>query len=273
MPNLSALSNVPTTALGLSNLILVSADQKIGYQPQSKIESNGELPNFPQKFLFEYEGENTVSLNSDITDHFVEDNTTISDQIALRPEIIKVNGFVGELNNRTPEVLEAVKKVANKLSVVGAYTPALSTTALLAYNNAFQLYQAQATLRRAANQAWTGQNQVGQPGNSNQTLQQIGFSFFYAYWRARILFKVQTPWALFDNMAIQSINAIQSAETNMISDFEITFKKIRFAETLTTTDIIDAQGRLFNQKSGVVNLGTNTPVETINILEKLETTA
>lgn len=263
VPDLSALSNFPTTALGLSNLILVSPSKNRGYEPQSQLTKNGNLPAFPAKFLFTYEGENSVQLNSDITDHFIEDNTSISDQIALRPEIIKVNGFIGELNDRTPEALEPIKRVANKLTAIGAYTPQLSTTALIAYNTAFQLYQAAQVLSRSAVQAWTNT-----PAN-DQTLQQLGFQFFYAYWQSRILFTIQTPWNVFNNMAIQSLNAVQDAETRMVSDFEITFKKIRFAQTLTTVDQVDAQERLANQKAPVTNLGTNTPVQTVPLSDML----
>lgn len=48
-------------------------------------------------FLFDIPGDEWVQLTSDITDHYVENNTSIQDQIALQPEQITVKGFVAEL--------------------------------------------------------------------------------------------------------------------------------------------------------------------------------
>lgn len=50
-------------------------------------------------FLFDIIGDESISLESDITDNFLENNTAIQDQIALRPEIITVHGLVAELTN------------------------------------------------------------------------------------------------------------------------------------------------------------------------------
>ena len=60
-------------------------------------------PNNPPEgisgFLFDIVGDESISLESDITDNFVENNMAIQDQIALRPEIVTVHGLVAELTN------------------------------------------------------------------------------------------------------------------------------------------------------------------------------
>lgn len=48
-------------------------------------------------FLFDIELEQKVELTSDITDHFVENNTAVNDHIGLRPEMVTFQGVVAEL--------------------------------------------------------------------------------------------------------------------------------------------------------------------------------
>lgn len=50
-------------------------------------------------FLFDIRGEETAEMTADVTDHYVEDNTAIQDQVALKPEIITVRGLVAELTD------------------------------------------------------------------------------------------------------------------------------------------------------------------------------
>lgn len=269
--NLSSLTPVTTAATTLSGLILVSPQQTIGYQPQNAPSWKKDTTQQPPALLFNYEGEQSVALTSDITDHYIENNTAIQDQIALKPEMITTNGFVGELNDVAPAALAPIKAIAEKLTAVGAYTPSLSATAALAYAQAFQLYQVGASAVRNAVSTWSsingggGQSVINGGGitaQPNQTKQQIYFQQFYGYWKNRTLFTIQTPWAIFQDMAILNLRAIQDAETRMITDFEITFKLMRFASTLTVSgplyDNNNFQGRAYNQGAGEVDLGTAT---------------
>lgn len=287
--SLSTLSSATTAANALSNLILVSPQATQGYQPQNPAVAAGTpaLTSQPPALLFHYEGEQTVQVESDITDHYVEDNTAVQDQIALRPEVITTQGFVGELNNVVPSALQPLAFVANKLSVISAYTPALSATAILAYDTAFQLYQTTANAANAAVSSWNsltgggGENVIGATGNSDsftaatgvvansQNTQQTYFQQFYGYYRNRTLFTVQTPWAVFQNMAIQRLRAMQDADTNVISDFEVTFKMIRTASVLSGPLPATAAGRLQQQSAAPTNLGTSTPNSSMSVSDGL----
>lgn len=269
MANIAALSTLTTQATSLSNLILVSPQKTIGYQPQNPPKSDG-TPSTnppPPALLFHYEGENTVTTESDITDHFVEDNTTIQDQIALRPPMVTTHGFIGELNDVAPRLLEPLKIAADKLTALGPYAPSLSITALRVYNNAVQLYAVAQNARNSAVAAWSsvtgtgGQNVIGSNGISirpNQNKQQLAYQQFYGYQQSRTLFTVQTPWAVFTDMAIKTLRAIQDPETNVITDFEITFKAMRFASTLVIAPPA-VQGRLESQSSTLTDNGPQTP--------------
>lgn len=269
--DLSALTPITTSATALSNLVLVSPQKTVGYQPQNGPSYKRDTSVPPKALVFNYEGEQSVTLTSDITDHYIENNSAIQDQIALKPITITTNGFVGELNDISPAALQPLKFLADKLTPISAYAPVVSTTALLAYNNAKLLYDSAASLANSAISAWSSIN--GQGGESvingggltsqpNQTQQQIYFQQFYGYQQSRTLFTVQTPWAVFQDMAIQSLRSVQDAETRMITDFEVTFKMMRFASTLSRTNPLydnnNFQGRASTQGSGTVDLGTST---------------
>lgn len=280
--NLSGLSSLTTTATSLSNLILAipqifgqgnGPQYTQGYQPGLPPNAVGVIPNvspqLPPAILFNYEGEQTVTLESDITDHYIEDNTAIQDQISVKPEMITTHGYIGELNDIPPRALQTVRQISNAFGIVSAYVPGLSITAQLAYANAFQIYQVGQNALNAGISTWSslngqgGEAVVGSNGISNtflptQSKQQIAFQQFYGYWRNRILFTIQTPWAVFQNAAIKSLRAIQDAETEMITDFEVTFKVIRTAQTVS---VPVRSGRNFTQSSPLTNLGTIAPIE------------
>lgn len=275
--NLSALAPITTAATALSNLILVSPQDVVGYQPDAPAGSEGASQQ-PPAFLFHYEGEQTVGLESDITDHFIEDNTAVQDQIALKPEIITTHGFIGELNDIPPKALAIVKTIADKLTAIVAYTPVVTETAQLAYSEALLLYQVAQNAVNAAISTWSsitgegnGQAVIGSSGialsEAPQNKQQVAFQQFYGWWRNRTLFTVQTPWAVFQNMAIKSLRAIQDAETNVISDFELSFKMIRVAQTIAVSNgnQISFGGQLNSQAAPTTNLGTSAPVSSISL--------
>lgn len=281
--NLSGLTNYTTAATSLSNLVLVNPQKEIGYQPQSP---NGAQVKQPPALLFHYEGEQTVALETDITDHYIEDNTAIQDQMALKPEVVTTHGFIGELNNIRPGPLGTFSSIANKLSVIDNYVPGLSTTAINRVNQASALYSVGANVANSAVSAWSsltgsgGLNTINADGlgdafdaasgsvANSQTKQQVMFQQFYGYWRARTLFTVQTPWAIFQNMAIKTLRAIQDPDTRVITDFEVTFKMIRTAKTSVSSlanTALNFQGRSQAQASGVTNLGTQTPTSSISL--------
>lgn len=276
MGSVPTIAAVASGATALGNLLLVTPQNTIGYQPQNQVGATFNAP----ALLFHYEGENTATLESDITDHYVEDNTAIQDQIAIKPFIITVQGFIGELNDIPPnKIFAAAYVAANKLTTISAYTPSLSVTALLAYNEAVFAYSTATNLAQGAVSAYASITGSGSSGTSviganglqsqpNQTQQQIYFQQFVFYQGNRTLFTIQTPWAIFQDMAIKSLKAVQSAETNVISDFEITFKQIRFAKILTSAqaynDNANFSGRLNQQGAPVTQLGTNAVTQSAN---------
>lgn len=72
-----------------------------------------------------------------------------------------------------------------------------------------------------------------QPTPPNQTRQSSAFLYFYALWKGRQLCSIETAWGIWTNMAILSIRAEQKESSKSSTDFTLTFKKIRVAETVT----------------------------------------
>lgn len=269
----AALSSIPA----LGNILIATPQYTLGYQPQSSqgLIAQSSLFSFLNSSLpalaFNYEGENAVTLECDITDHFIEDNTAIQDQIAIKPTLITVHGFIGDLNDVPPNAAFAAAQVlANKLTSIAGYLPGLSVTALLAYNEALFLYQTGASVINAGTSAWStiggsgGESIIN--GNSiqvqkNQTPQQVAFQQFYSYAQNRTLFTIQTPWAIFQNCAIKTLRAIQDETTKSVTDFEVTFKLIRTASTqvVASNTVGTLAGRAANQYSFKVNLGSASP--------------
>ena len=70
-------------------------------------------------------------------------------------------------------------------------------------------------------------------------------------------------------MAIESVRASQPDDTEAISSFEVNFKLVRFAESIGGGSLSSLQGRLSDQASAVVDLGTSSPSDSISLLSNL----
>lgn len=261
----SNIASITSGITSFSNLILVNPQENVGYYQQSAPVPPGvdKQTINQQGFLFDYEGENTVQLESDITDHYVENNKSISDQVAIKPVMVSVQGFVAELNDIIPEIDKYVKLAQSKLSTLSPYTPDLSASALVLINEAILAYEV------VANTVDSVQQTLATLGvGEYQNKQQKAFAKFYQAQQARTLFTIQTPWNIFTNMAIKSLRAIQNSETRMITDFEIQFKQINF---INTTVVQEAQTRASAESSDQVNLGTNNPNESTVSIQSIFT--
>jgi hypothetical protein len=259
--DLSGLSSGMTQAAGIGDLILVTPNKNLGYRAQSEDNTTLEA-----SILFSYEGENTATLTSDITDYAVEDNTSIADHIALKPEVITVRGFIGELSSVIEGTSDKAILAKEKLIAIAGYQPELTISGLRAYNLAEQSFSVADSIKKTimstldaayGNDPTTiGSDGIETGKAKSQTLQQIYFQKFYTYWRNRRLFTIQTPWAIFKNMAIQNLRAIQEEGTDKITDFEISFKMIRFAKT--RFEAAPKESRLSEQAASNVDHGGTT---------------
>jgi len=203
-------------ASAAADLILVSPDRYTGFTP------NKFLPVI-KGFVFQIVGDENVSIQSDITDHYVEDNTTRQDHIAIKPTQITVSGFVGELNDVIDsDIQQVAKDIVDRMGILDAYIPTITITARRIYNTANQILSLGNKILNAIGAA---------AGLKVKTKQEDAFSKLAEYQKNRTLFYVSTPFGQFANMAIQSLTANQSSDTKSYSDFTVTFKEIRLAKT------------------------------------------
>jgi hypothetical protein len=183
-------------------------------------------------FVFNAVGEATANISADITDHYTEDNKAIQDQIAIRPKRITLKGYVGELVYANPGTSPSViNTLAQKLTSLSSFLPAITASAT-------QVQEAVANpagenfptvLGTASNIYGLIQNTLGAFGQTQN--QQNAYTYFKALLQSATLMGVQTPWEFMTNMAVESIVAIQPENSQWITDFSITLKEIRIAQT------------------------------------------
>jgi len=236
-----------------SNLISATKKQKYGYTPIQ----NDPTAAPAETLYFTIEGENSVKFDSDVTDNFLENNEAIQDHIALKPVTITTSSYVGEVNTRIEGTLGELNNfVEEKLTVISGYAPKLTAAATQALNSAKQAIATAKKAKDAIGSAWDKLKGSNNPAEK-KTLQQTTFDRFYTYWKERTLFLVNTPWAQYDNCVIQSFTATQGPESETISNFEVTFKQLRFVEAYGKNKL--RSGRNATQAGGSKNLGASTP--------------
>lgn len=194
-------------------------------------------------FAFDYEGDDSVDLQNEITDHWVEDNVAVQDHIGVRPVTVTLKGRVSELAfsaTTSGAVLAALTGVENGLSAlpafIGAYTPGVANALLniitQAQNIAIQIEQAAARVAQIAN-FFNG---------PQRNKQQTAFAMLSALRNARVLFTVYTPFQVFYDMAIVSINATQPAASKTVSDFSVTMKQLQFTDDISQSSFLGQYG-------------------------------
>lgn len=253
------MASLGSSLVSTSGLLLVTPKTVVGYTAQPNPILNGQPPATGNTFLFHYEGEQTVEFESDITDHYIETNSAVQDQISIKPIQVTTHGFIGDLNDVLPGSLQPfATAVTNVLSNISAYNPELTISTLNAYNEAFAAYQTAQSLVTAALNKFGG----SVPGMNTSTQSSV-YAQFFSWWQQRALFTIQTPWTVLQNMAILSLRSYQDETTRTITDFQLTFKQLNFVtvQSPTTNAIsgsaLNSTGRAAIQGSSTVNLGTN----------------
>jgi hypothetical protein len=187
-------------------------------------------------FVFDYEGESTVNLAADITDHYVEDNTAVQDHVAIKPKRITLRGYVGELVQLKPAGLlgalgMAQSNLTQLFAYIGGNTPQVvqklqqAVTAVTSAVNAFD--QGLARVQHVVN--------IFDHSAVPQSRQQIAYAQLESLCDVAAIVSVATPFRFFPSMAIEVVTMTQGEDTKTWSDLTVTLKEIRFAETATGT--------------------------------------
>lgn len=200
-------------------------------------------------YVFDIPGEARAQLATEITDHYTEDNKAVQDHVAIKPKRITLRGYVGELtySNNGPGALGVLQEVTQKLTVISGYLPTLSAAATQAQQALANPIKSDLTLNSVAGAIPGAANIYGLVKNTlgafgNQAHQQNAYNYFNACREQVILMGIQTPWEFLTNMAVETVEAIQSEDTIFISDFSVTFKQMRFASTQSLISTLSGTG-------------------------------
>lgn len=199
--------------------------------------------------IFDIVGDVGVDINSEISDHYVEENFAIQDHWAQKPIIVTLQGYAAEVvnvyrPNIISEIFTALVGLV-PLSGLGPTFNAQDSQFYASFNNISQLGQNIINTTLTAFQIF---------GNAATvvTRQQTVFQYLLNMWQTRQLCTVETPFAVFENMAIESIRPTQSGETTKISEFVVRFKQI-----LTVASV---QGTSNAQSTQTQNAGTTSTI-------------
>ena len=224
-------------------------------------------------FIFNIVTDDTVDLSSQITDHYTENNVAMQDHIALDAVRVTVRGLVGEIESMMPTATQrsVALSMANVPDAMAAdpslgkngtggnnamYT-AIIKSASDNYNKIEKQKNTDINREQVGSIYSVFRQKVSRP--TNQSKQEYIFRFFYTSWRSKMLFTVETPWGIFDKMAIERIHVNQAADTRFASDFTLTFKQIRTAKDVM---VMKAAGRAADQVAATETAGTQQTVDT-----------
>lgn len=215
-----------------------------------------------ETYLFDTRSDEEISLDSDITDHWVEANYTIQDHIGLKPIQITLSGYVGELKNTSDNTIEKiVKTVTPPLDSLSPFLPKITSQAQYIFNRANEVYGIYEKANKTVNRFEDVMKEIPVPEVSKQ---QQAFGKFYEIWKTRQLCTIYTPFGAYNSMAILKIQARQSEESAYYSDFSITFKQIRIADKISVyKDTKKSKGRTAKTLSKKVDKGVKKPTSTL----------
>jgi len=191
-------------------------------------------------FVFDYEAETSLQYQADITDHYTESNLAIQDHMAIKPIKISMRGFVNELVYNAPKigvspVTVGLEILQNSLTTVPAYLGGY--TGAQTQNLQKLITQTQNIVNRIDQTAQRIENMAGLFDKSvnSETKQQKAYIKLSGMFNKRIIFTLQTPYDVFDNMIIETLSFVQPEDTKYETDISITLKQLRFAQVIRTT--------------------------------------
>lgn len=189
--------------------------------------------------------EHSLSLQSQITDNWLENNAPVNDHIANSPLVISLRGLSGELvyepNNFVLDNIysgaQSLLKNTNaeRLAVIPALLPPVDNLTQLAKNT---IQYAEASVKRYIKIF----NRFKNPIQRAQRIRTI-YSQLEDLRNNKTALIVRTPFAVFGDMYIQSLTLRQANEL-YITDLEISLKQLNFTETQTTKIDPDALAKV-----------------------------
>jgi len=229
---------------GAAGLSLISATKAL----VSSSDPAG-LPPGISGFLFDIPETENVSMKSNITDHFTEENFTVQDHIALSPFTITLTGSVADLAVTKSKLEQFTQQILDRLTPLGVLSPEQSQSARAALNQIQRLQSAAVAVSNQFNDVYGLFND-----NAGKNPQQRAYNAIEGMFLNRRKLSVETPWKTFTSMAIESCNFSQNGESKNVTEITITLKQIRTVSLTIKAGAL--QGRRYAQAAPVTNKGT-----------------
>ena len=213
---------------------------------------------------FSMRKQESLTLSSDVTDYYVENNSAIQNNIALNPEQITLNGLIAEKQLTHVSLLYDLASSFNTMIAGGGgliggllpnYIRSKITSIIAAATRALEAATAAAQIAENIFVKVAPLIGAGGAGKAEKVSKQTeAFEMLYGFWKSRTLLTVQTPWITFDNCAIVKVSFTQPESTESLSEISVTLKKIRFAnvanDPFVAKRIADAFSELPNISGG-----------------------
>lgn len=191
-------------------------------------------------YYFDIITEHSITLSSQITDNWMENNTVINDHIANSPTVINLRGISGELVYMTSDVQSSTSELmtATKLGVLTQLYPPADNYLQNRMNKAVKL-------ESSVNRYLKMFSSLIDP-NTQIRLREV-YKSLNKLRENKTLLTVETPYQNFENMCIQSLT-LRQGNLSYITDIELSLKQVYFANSQTTkanekvvADILNAQ--------------------------------
>lgn len=258
------------------NKLLYSSIEKVQFRTlesnSEKLENSNPYTDRSIQYIFRsgFMNSEKLELESDITDHYVEDNSTVQDHMAIKPMRYTVRGFIAEkvFTPLEPYEYQAPYRNTNKFvtatNLLSTLSPTLSSymqTAMAAYNYVQDSYNRYAgTISNIKD--FFSKNKTGRTINATSTRdvikdskQESALQSILALMESRTLVDIKSPYGDFNNFLIESAY-IEQTDTIWKSELVVNLKEYRSVETLITD--IDSKAykdRYQQQMESEQNLG------------------
>lgn len=203
-------------------------------------------------------GAETIQLNAEITDNYVESNIAYQDHIALKPKIFTVSGEVGELtwykNDSVESVIEAIPQ---KLVPVVSFLPSITKKAQQITDKAMKIIGVVDSLDNFSNRVWQLLS-----NEDVDTEQKKSCAYLSLLWGNREPINIKTPFGTLNNYVIQNVEFTQPERTQDKSQVKISFKEFRIVnEKYGEFNLNKYQSRASAQKTSKKSKGKTSGVK------------
>lgn len=173
-------------------------------------------------------GEETLTADCDVTDHYVESNTAFQDQISLKPKIFTIQGEVGELVwHQKDQDEQGLGQVAQRLEGIISFLPIRSKSFNQMKAKAMKAFQWVDTASNALSKLNTLTDGL------SEGKQQSAFVHLCQYRDERQILTIKTPWGFLSGYVITNLKFTQPRDTKDKTYISITFKEFRATSVST----------------------------------------